>query len=184
LTSFSALSPTTSSSTASTAESTSTDSSPPAQAYSPTAPYLNASQQYTSTYAIRQAPPHISKSLYPTQIANAVSANTSPQQLSALFQSLTKLSQSPAYRAVTGNQSQRAQSMTTDGKTSFGQGIAPSSGSQTQSRPNPLAPATPNAPFLPMFNQSANQRGVKVDYSAEFEGPPHAGQWFVECLGK
>lgn len=34
-----------------------------------------------------------------------------------------------------------------------------------------------------MFNQTAAQRGVKVDYSAEFSGPSHAGQWTVQCIG-
>jgi len=85
--------------------------------------------------------------------------------LSALYQSLAKLSQSPALKAITANQSQKILSPMT-------------------SMPNPLAPATPNAPFLPMFNTTAVQRGVKIEYVAEFEGPAHAGQWLVECLGE
>ncbi|KXN85675.1 hypothetical protein AN958_10858 [Leucoagaricus sp. SymC.cos] len=180
LISLAALSPTPSSS--STAASTSTSTSSSSQVYSPTAPYLNTPQSYPSAYTARQVPPHMpSKSSYPgtsssgTQMANLFPTNTT--NFNALFQSLTKLSQSPALRAVTASQSQKAQSMLVDGKSSNGHGIAPS-----LSRPNPLAPATPNAPFLPLFNQSATQRGVKVDYSAEFAGPAHAGQWSVECL--
>ncbi|KAF8634410.1 hypothetical protein AX15_000861 [Amanita polypyramis BW_CC] len=48
--------------------------------------------------------------------------------------------------------------------------------------PNPLAPAQPNLPFLPLFNQTASQRGCKVDYPAEFSGPSHAGRWTVRCV--
>lgn len=50
--------------------------------------------------------------------------------------------------------------------------------------PNPLAPAQPNLPFLPLFNQTAAQRHVTVAYPAEFSGPPHAGRWKVQCVGK
>lgn len=50
--------------------------------------------------------------------------------------------------------------------------------------PNPMAPAQPNLPFLPMFKQAALQRGVKVDYLAEFNVPSHAGKWMVKCIGK
>ncbi|KAG6818078.1 hypothetical protein H0H87_009233 [Tephrocybe sp. NHM501043] len=50
------------------------------------------------------------------------------------------------------------------------------------SLPNPLAPAQPSLPFLPLFNQTAAQRRVAVDYPAEFSGPPHAGQWNVRCI--
>ncbi|KAH0590930.1 hypothetical protein H2248_001043 [Termitomyces sp. 'cryptogamus'] len=49
--------------------------------------------------------------------------------------------------------------------------------------PNPLAPAQPNLPFLPLFNQTATQRRVAVEYPAEFSGPPHAGRWTVRCIG-
>ncbi|KAG6821357.1 hypothetical protein H0H93_014154 [Arthromyces matolae] len=49
--------------------------------------------------------------------------------------------------------------------------------------PNPLAPAQPSLPFLPLFNQTAAQRRVVVAYPAEFSGPPHAGQWSVQCIG-
>ncbi|KAG6862194.1 hypothetical protein C0995_004276 [Termitomyces sp. Mi166 len=49
--------------------------------------------------------------------------------------------------------------------------------------PNPLAPAQPNLPFLPLFNQTATQRRVVVEYPAEFSGPPHAGRWTVRCIG-
>jgi len=48
--------------------------------------------------------------------------------------------------------------------------------------PNPLAPAQPSLPFLPLFNQTAAQRRVTVDYPAEFIGPPHAGRWTVRCI--
>ncbi|GLB35985.1 putative double-stranded RNA binding motif containing protein [Lyophyllum shimeji] len=48
--------------------------------------------------------------------------------------------------------------------------------------PNPLAPAQPNLPFLPLFNQTAMQRRVTVEYPAEFSGPPHAGRWSVRCI--
>jgi hypothetical protein len=50
--------------------------------------------------------------------------------------------------------------------------------------PNPLAPAQPSLPFLPLFNQTAAQRRVTVEYPAEFIGPPHAGRWTVRCIGK
>lgn len=94
----------------------------------------------------------------------------------ALLQSLTS-SQSSIEQAAAGRQPQRTRG---DGKTSVGQGMSRIS----TMRPNPLAPATPNAPFLPLFNQTAAQRGVKVDYSAEFSGPSHAGQWTVQCIGE
>jgi hypothetical protein len=48
---------------------------------------------------------------------------------------------------------------------------------------NPLSPAQPDAPFLPLFNQTASQRRLIVDYPAEFAGPPHAGRWVVKCVG-
>lgn len=50
--------------------------------------------------------------------------------------------------------------------------------------PNPLAPAQPGLPFLPLFNQAAMQRRVTVEYIAEFSGPSHAGRWTVKCVGK
>lgn len=50
--------------------------------------------------------------------------------------------------------------------------------------PNPLAPAQPNLPFLPLFNQAAMQRRVTVEYIAEFSGPAHARRWAVKCIGK
>ncbi|KAF5352755.1 hypothetical protein D9756_006062 [Leucocoprinus leucothites] len=187
LTSFAALSPTPSSVSTSTSTSNTTSSSATTQAYSPTAPYLNGSQQpYPSTYPARQMPPHMSNrpSMYQntnngggTSSSSGGGSLSAPSSqmgnLNALFQSLTKLSQSPHLRAVTANQAQQAQ------KSHASTGYGPVTSTH---RPNPLAPATPNAPFLPMFNQSAAQRGVKVDYSAEFEGPAHAGQWSVECL--
>jgi len=48
--------------------------------------------------------------------------------------------------------------------------------------PNPLAPAQPSLPFLPLFNQTAAQRRVAVEYAAGFSGPPHAGRWTVRCI--
>ncbi|KAF8167731.1 ribonuclease III domain-containing protein [Crassisporium funariophilum] len=50
------------------------------------------------------------------------------------------------------------------------------------SYPNPLAPAQPDLPFLPLFNQAATQRRVTVDYVVEFIGPPHAGRWCAKCV--
>jgi hypothetical protein len=49
---------------------------------------------------------------------------------------------------------------------------------------NPLAPAQPNTAFLPLFNQTANQRRMFVEYPATFSGPAHAGKWMVKCVGK
>ncbi|TEB38971.1 hypothetical protein FA13DRAFT_1724922 [Coprinellus micaceus] len=49
-------------------------------------------------------------------------------------------------------------------------------------RVNPLAPAQPTLPFLPLFNQTAAQRRVSVEYSAQFTGPSHAGTWVVRCI--
>lgn len=51
-------------------------------------------------------------------------------------------------------------------------------------RPNPLAPAQPDAAFLPLFNQEASKRRVSVEYLSEFSGPSHAGRWTVKCIGK
>ncbi|KIM47840.1 hypothetical protein M413DRAFT_439522 [Hebeloma cylindrosporum] len=50
--------------------------------------------------------------------------------------------------------------------------------------PNPLAPAQPNLPFLPLFNQAAMQRRVTVEYLAEFSGPSHAGGVNGICKGE
>jgi hypothetical protein len=50
-------------------------------------------------------------------------------------------------------------------------------------QPNPLAPAQPDLPFLPLFNQTVQQRGVSVEYSADFSGPSHSGTWTVDCIG-
>lgn len=47
---------------------------------------------------------------------------------------------------------------------------------------NPLAPAQPHLAFLPLFNQTASQRGLSVEYPATFIGPPHAGKWNVACI--
>ncbi|OBZ79351.1 Ribonuclease 3 [Grifola frondosa] len=48
--------------------------------------------------------------------------------------------------------------------------------------PNPLAPAQPLSAFLPLFNQTANQRRLTVEYPAQFSGPAHAGRWDVQCI--
>lgn len=47
---------------------------------------------------------------------------------------------------------------------------------------NPLSPAQPHLAFLPLFNQTAAQRKVRVDYQAQFSGPSHAGKWTVQCV--
>ncbi|KAL4069757.1 hypothetical protein V8B97DRAFT_1969127 [Scleroderma yunnanense] len=47
---------------------------------------------------------------------------------------------------------------------------------------NPLAPAQPHLAFLPLFNQTASQRGLSVEYPATFVGPSHAGKWNVTCI--
>lgn len=51
-------------------------------------------------------------------------------------------------------------------------------------KPPPLPP-TPNQQisFLPLFNQTASQRRLGVEYVPEFHGPPHAGKWHVKCIG-
>jgi len=48
--------------------------------------------------------------------------------------------------------------------------------------PNPLSPAQPSLPFLPLFNQAAMKRRVTVEYLAEYTGPSHAGRWLVKCI--
>jgi hypothetical protein len=45
------------------------------------------------------------------------------------------------------------------------------------------ASSIPASAFLPLFNQTANQRRAVVDYPAVFSGPAHAGQWHVKCTG-
>ncbi|KAF9076105.1 hypothetical protein BDP27DRAFT_1313907 [Rhodocollybia butyracea] len=46
---------------------------------------------------------------------------------------------------------------------------------------NPITPAQPKLAFLPLFNQTATQRRVTVEYPAVFSGPSHAGSWTVTC---
>ncbi|KAJ8474516.1 hypothetical protein ONZ51_g7179 [Trametes cubensis] len=50
--------------------------------------------------------------------------------------------------------------------------------------PPPLPPSTPqpHSAFLPLFNQTAQQRRLEVTYPAQFTGPPHAGRWTVQCV--
>lgn len=61
--------------------------------------------------------------------------------------------------------------------------------SQMPPQPSQPPPPLPNPPqgqpisFLPMFNQTANQRRLGVEYTAQFFGPPHAGRWTVKCMG-
>jgi hypothetical protein len=43
------------------------------------------------------------------------------------------------------------------------------------------ATAPPPPAYLPLFNQTATQRRLVVDYPAEFSGPAHAGRWTVRC---
>ena len=53
-------------------------------------------------------------------------------------------------------------------------------------KPPPLPPTptqNPQVSFLPLFNQTASQRRLGVEYTAQFFGPPHAGKWHVKCLG-
>ncbi|KAI0778403.1 hypothetical protein BD413DRAFT_466224 [Trametes elegans] len=47
---------------------------------------------------------------------------------------------------------------------------------------NPLAPAQLHSAFLPLFNQTAQQRRLEVQYPANFSGPAHAGRWTVSCV--
>ncbi|KAF9229103.1 hypothetical protein BS17DRAFT_771028 [Gyrodon lividus] len=60
--------------------------------------------------------------------------------------------------------------------------IQPPPPKDTPRMANPLAPAQPNLAFLPLFNQTATQRGLSIDYSATFTGPSHAGRWNVSCV--
>jgi len=72
-------------------------------------------------------------------------------------------------------------------------GLFPSQPASTSFQPQPPPPATkppplPPAPnqqisYLPLFNQTASQRRLGVEYTAQFFGPPHAGKWHVKCLG-
>ncbi|KAI0639629.1 hypothetical protein C8Q77DRAFT_1152594 [Trametes polyzona] len=66
----------------------------------------------------------------------------------------------------------------------FGQPPPPPPGNPPPPLPmhNPLAPAQPHSAFLPLFNQTAQQRRLEVQYPAQFSGPPHAGRWTVACL--
>jgi hypothetical protein len=56
--------------------------------------------------------------------------------------------------------------------------------SQPIGQPNPLTPARPNTQFLPMFNQVAMQRKVRVVYETSATGPAHALTWHALCIGK
>jgi hypothetical protein len=61
---------------------------------------------------------------------------------------------------------------------------SPSRPPPTHRPPNPLAPAQPDLPFLPLFIQAALQRKVSVEYPAQFSGPSHCGTWTVKCIGR
>ena len=64
-------------------------------------------------------------------------------------------------------------------------------GTSLQCQPPPPATKPPPLPptpgqqvsYLPLFNQTASQRRVAVEYTAQFFGPPHAGKWHVKCMG-
>ncbi|KAK7059141.1 hypothetical protein VNI00_001767 [Paramarasmius palmivorus] len=64
----------------------------------------------------------------------------------------------------------------------LGNYMQPQSTQRKATIPNPLSPAQPHLAFLPLFNQTATQRKVKVDYQAAFSGPSHAGKWTVQCI--
>ena len=59
---------------------------------------------------------------------------------------------------------------------------------------NPPPPASPPPPLpgnplgqgvlLASFNQTAAQRGLKIEWNATQSGPGHALTWNVECIGK
>ncbi|EIN13931.1 hypothetical protein PUNSTDRAFT_29547, partial [Punctularia strigosozonata HHB-11173 SS5] len=55
-----------------------------------------------------------------------------------------------------------------------------------QPPPPPPLPAPVQAQvgmaYLPLFNQTASQRRVNVEWPATFSGPSHAGKWSVKCL--
>lgn len=59
---------------------------------------------------------------------------------------------------------------------------------------NPPPPSTPPPPLpgntlgsgaiLALFNQTASQRGVKIEWKAIQSGPGHQLTWNVDCIGK
>lgn len=59
---------------------------------------------------------------------------------------------------------------------------------------NPPPPNTPPPPLpnngiasgvlLAQFNQTAAQRGLKVEWNAAQSGPGHALTWNVDCIGE
>ncbi|KAI0307675.1 hypothetical protein B0F90DRAFT_1621845 [Multifurca ochricompacta] len=49
---------------------------------------------------------------------------------------------------------------------------------------NPLAPEAPKSAYLSLFNQTAAQRGIKVDWQMDRTGPGHSLTWVVQCLGE
>jgi hypothetical protein len=55
---------------------------------------------------------------------------------------------------------------------------------QPSDLPNPLAPAQPHLPFLPLFNQAVEKRRAMVEYTYEFSGASHEGLWTVTCFGE
>ncbi|KAF9059808.1 hypothetical protein BDP27DRAFT_1430847 [Rhodocollybia butyracea] len=44
-----------------------------------------------------------------------------------------------------------------------------------------ITPAQPKLAFLPLFNQTATQRRVMVEYPTVFSSPLHAGAWTTTC---
>jgi hypothetical protein len=77
------------------------------------------------------------------------------------------------------------------GSTSYG---SDPYGSMGGNMANPLPPASPPPPLpgssvgqgllLASFNQTATQRGLKIEWKAAQSGPGHALTWNVECFGK
>jgi hypothetical protein len=49
---------------------------------------------------------------------------------------------------------------------------------------NPITPAQPSLPFLPVFNDQASQRGLAVTYQERRSGLDHAALWVVKCFGQ
>jgi hypothetical protein len=62
------------------------------------------------------------------------------------------------------------------------QPFSPYGSSGPQAGTSAFASAQPSTTFLPLFNQTATQRRLIVEYPSEFSGPAHAGRWTVKCL--
>ncbi|KAJ3927887.1 MAG: hypothetical protein NXY57DRAFT_903052 [Lentinula lateritia] len=46
---------------------------------------------------------------------------------------------------------------------------------------NPISPAQPHLALLSLFNQTATQRRISVEYPAVCSGPAHAPRWIIQC---